>query len=113
MTAKPSDQAAQWAALGRVLKHQRELQQLSCAAVGKKIGLSAEQVEAIEEGRHEVFKKTAQPLWWFVRLYAKKLGVDLPLEVNQPMRATGQASVSAQTIPSFLLKNSPDACTGP
>ena len=113
MTPNPSDQAAQWAAFGRVLKHQRELQHLSCAAVGKKIGLSAEQVEAIEEGRHEVFKKTAQPLWWFVRLYAKKLGIELPLEVNQTVRSSAQAPVSAKTIPAFLLKNSPDTCTGP
>ncbi len=84
------------------------MQNLSCAAIGKKIGLSTEQVQALEEGRHEAFKKTAQPVWWFLRLYAKKLGMDLPMDTKDPLQAGHTPSMAVPAIPAFLLKTNLD-----
>jgi len=104
VSAQTSDQASVFATFGHVLKKQRELQNLSCADIGKKIGLSTEQVQALEEGRHEAFKKTAQPVGWFLRLYAKKLGMDLPMDSKGPFQAGQTPSMAVQAIPAFLLK---------
>jgi len=107
-TSTPSPAPAQWEACGLVLRHHREQQNLTCEALGKKIGLSAEQVEAIEAGRHEAFIKTAQPVWWFVRLYARKLGIDLPLNMGQAMQSNPDFSAPVKAIPAFLLKTPPN-----
>ncbi len=112
MNAQTSDQNRMWTSFGQVLKKQRELQNLSCADIGKKIGLSAEQVQAMEEGRHEAFKKTAQPVWWFLRLYAKKLGIDLPIDSTGPVQAGRAPQGVNQAIPSFLLKPNSGNCDG-
>ena len=66
---------------GRMLQQERERKGWSIEKVSKKMGLRPDQIQAIEEGNHEHFKKAAQPLIWFARLYAKKLNRDFPIEI--------------------------------
>ena len=79
---------------------------LSMEAMGKKLGMRAEQIQAIEEGNTAFFHKSTQPLIWFARLYAKKLRVDLPDLVFNNIELTQRASSQAPAkIPAFLMKN--------
>ena len=75
----------------------------------KKLGMRAEQIQAIEEGNAAFFQKSTQPLIWFARLYAKKLGVDLPdLVFNHIQRTHRSEARKCRTkIPAFLMKNNP------
>jgi len=66
--------------------------------------LRAEQILAIEEGNSEPFNKNAQPMIWYARLYAKKLGIELPELVFMDIkRASGTSSQPLQNIPAFLM----------
>ena len=93
---------------GRLLHEARIKQGLSMDDMCKKLGMRAEQIQAIEEGNAAFFQKSTQPLIWFARLYAKKLGVDLPDLVFNHIQRTHRASSQAPTkIPAFLMKNNP------
>jgi cytoskeletal protein RodZ len=93
---------------GRLLHAERIKQGLSMDDMCKKLGMRAEQIQAIEEGNAAFFQKSTQPLIWFARLYAKKLGVDLPELVFNNIQRTQRASSQAPPkIPAFLMKNSP------
>jgi uracil DNA glycosylase len=70
--------------MGRLLQQSREVAGFTMEDLGKKLGMRSEQIQAIEEGNTKYFKKTAQPLIWFARIYAKKLKVDLPEVVVNP-----------------------------
>ena len=90
---------------GRLLHEARLKQGLSMAEMCKKLGMRAEQIQAIEEGNAAYFHKSTQPLIWFARLYAKKLGVDLPeLVFNHIQRSPGKAGPAPLKIPAFLMK---------
>jgi transcriptional regulator with XRE-family HTH domain len=96
---------------GRMLRQFRESKGWSLVEMSKKLGMREEQISAVEEGNEEHFKKNAtQPLEWFARLYAKKLGVNLPhLFLSDIQRAPSNLQVTnnAQHIPAFLKKNRP------
>ena len=85
---------------GRLLQNARTQAGLSIEDMCKRLGMRAEQIEAIEEGNAAYFQKSTQPLIWFARLYAKKLGVDLPdLVFNNIQRITPTASHRSSSIP--------------
>lgn len=91
---------------GRLLHEARVKQGLSMEAMCKKLGMRAEQIQAIEEGNAAFFQKSTQPLIWYARLYAKKLGVDLPdLVFNHIQRSERTSSQAPSKIPAFLLKS--------
>jgi len=94
---------------GRMLRQFRESKGWTLAQMSKKLGMREDQILAIEEGKEEHFKKNAtQPLEWFARLYAKKLGLNLPhLFISDIQRAPSilQVKNKAQFIPAFLKKN--------
>ena len=92
---------------GRLLHEARVKQSLSMEDMCKKLGMRADQIQAIEEGNAAFFQKSTQPLIWFVRLYAKKLGVDLPnLVLSLSQRSTQNATLATSVIPAFLMKTS-------
>ena len=93
--------------IGRVLHEARINQGLSMEDMYKKLGMRADQIQAIEQGNAAFFqKRSTQPLIWFARLYAKKLGVSLPDMVSSDIQRTQRISSQAQTkIPAFLMKN--------
>jgi len=92
---------------GRLLHEARVKQSLSMEDMCKKLGMRADQIQAIEEGNAAFFQKSTQPLIWFARLYAKKLGVDLPnLVVSHSQRSTQNATLATSVIPAFLIKTS-------
>jgi len=94
---------------GRMLRQFRESKGWTLAEMSKKLGMREDQISAIEEGKEEHFKKNAtQPLEWFARLYAKKLGLNLPhLFISDIQRAPSNLQVKSDTqlIPAFLKKN--------
>ena len=91
---------------GQLLHEARIKEGLSMEAMGKKLGMRADQIQAIEEGNAAFFQKSTQPLIWFARLYAKKLGVDLPdLVFNHIQRSQRTSSQAPTKIPAFLMKN--------
>ena len=94
---------------GRMLRLFRESKGWTLAEMSKKLGMREEQIFAIEEGKEDHFKKNAtQPLEWFARLYAKKLGLNLPhLFISDIQRAPShlQDKNESQVIPAFLKKN--------
>ena len=93
--------------IGRVLHEARINQGLSMEDMYKKLGMRADQIQAIEQGNAAFFQKSTQPLIWFARLYAKKLGVDLPdLVFNHIQRSTHKTIPATTHIPAFLMKTS-------
>ena len=92
---------------GRLLHEARIKQGLSMDDMCKKLGMRADQIRAIEEGNAAFFqKRSTQPLIWFARLYAKKLGVALPdMEFNNNQRTQGISPLAQTKIPAFLIKN--------
>ena len=90
--------------VGRLLQQTREGTNWTIEDMAKKLGLRAEQILAIEEGNSEPFNKNAQPMIWYARLYAKKLGIELPELVFMDIkRASGTSSQPLQNIPAFLM----------
>lgn len=91
---------------GRLLHDARIKQGLSIEDISKKLGMRADQIQAIEEGNAVYFQKSTQPPIWFARLYAKKLGVDLPgLVFNNIQRTQITSSQAPPKIPAFLMNN--------
>jgi cytoskeletal protein RodZ len=68
----------------RILKQERAKQGLSIEAVCKKMGARVQQIEALESGNEPYFQIKTQPFMWFARLYAKKLGIELPDAFTSP-----------------------------
>ena len=94
-------------AVGEVFRITRERASLSIEAMAKKTGLRSAQLQALEDGDLTVFKLNSQEMLWAARLYARKLGLDIPTELRYA------ASVHKQTmnrfalpaaIPAFLIK---------
>ncbi|MEY3998987.1 MAG: Helix-turn-helix domain [Pseudomonadota bacterium] len=91
--------------VGKLLQQARERSERTIEDMAKKMGLRAEQIQAIEMGNPEPFKKNAQPMIWYARLYAKKLGIELPELVFMDIkRADGNPSAPIPPIPAFLIK---------
>lgn len=91
---------------GRLLREARIQQGLSMEDMCKKLGMRADQIQAIEEGNAVFFQKSTQPLIWFARLYAKKLEVNLPdLVFNNIQRIQRNSFQAPPKIPAFLMKS--------
>jgi transcriptional regulator with XRE-family HTH domain len=91
---------------GRLLQEVRTQKGLSLEAMCKLLGMSQNQIKAIEEGDVNYFKKNTTTLTWHARIYAKKIGVHLPESVFTGVRRhTTTPSYPVQMIPAFLLKS--------
>jgi transcriptional regulator with XRE-family HTH domain len=91
---------------GRLLQETRNRHGLSVEAMCKRVGMSPDQIQAIEDGDIDYFKRSTQTIIWHARLYAKKMGIDLPeLVFNDIRRTSATSSHPAQKIPAFLLKS--------
>jgi len=105
MTLIPSEPVKGMEA-GRLLQEARLQKGLSLEAMCKLLGMSPLQIQAIEEGDVNYFKKSTSTLIWHARIYAKKIGVHLPeLVCNGIRRDSTSASYAAPKIPAFLLKS--------
>jgi len=92
---------------GRLLQEARIQKGLSLDAMCKLLGMSQLQIQAIEEGDVNYFKKSTSTLIWHARLYAKKIGVELTeFGFNGIRRHSPTPSYPVQNIPAFLLKSS-------
>ena len=91
---------------GLLLQETRNRHGLSIEAMSKRVGMSPDQIQAIEDGDIDYFKRSTQTIIWHARLYAKKMGIDLPeLVFNDIRRTSATSSHPAQKIPAFLLKS--------
>ena len=92
--------------IGHRLKLERIKQGLSVEDLCKKMGTRVQQIEAIENGSEVYFQKNSNSFTWYARLYAKKLGMNLPDSVF-----TGGVSLlqmdanTSQKPPLYLIKN--------
>ena len=92
--------------IGHRLKLDRIKQGLSVEDLCKKMGTRVQQIEAIENGSEVYFQKNSNSFTWYARLYAKKLGMNLPDSVF-----TGGVSLlqmdanTSQKPPLYLIKN--------
>ena len=90
--------------VGRLLNVERTKQNLSMEDMCRKMGTRVKQIQAIEEGDTAHFQKHMQPFMWFARLYAKKLGIDLP-DLAPASEGTKQADLNPlEELPEFLKK---------
>ena len=91
---------------GRLLQEARTQKGLSLEAMCKLLGMGQYQIQAIEAGDVNYFKKSTTTLIWHARIYAKKIGVHLPEVVFTGIRRHSTTpSCPAQKIPAFLLKS--------
>lgn len=91
---------------GRLLQEARSQKGLSLEAMCKLLGMGQYQIQAIEAGDINYFKKSTTTLIWHARIYAKKIGVHLPEFVFTGIRRHSTTpSCPAQKIPAFLLKS--------
>jgi len=105
MTLIPSEPVKGMAA-GRLLQEARIQKGLSLEAMCKLLGMSQFQIQAIEAGDVNYFKKSTSTLIWHARIYAKKIGVHLPELVCNGIRLDSTStSYAAPKIPAFLLKS--------
>ena len=93
--------------VGRLLKLERIKQGLSIEDLCKKMGTRIQQIEAVETGSEVYFQKHSNPFIWFARLYAKKLGINLP----DLMLSSKKDANTSQKPPLYLIKNK-DASSG-
>jgi transcriptional regulator with XRE-family HTH domain len=93
--------------IGRLLKLERIKQGLSIEDLCKKMGTRIQQIEAVETGSEVYFQKHSNPFIWFARLYAKKLGINLP----DLMLSSKTDANTSQKPPLYLIK-SKDASGG-
>ena len=93
--------------VGRLLKLERIRQGLSIEDLCKKMGTRIQQIEAVESGSEVYFQKHSSPFIWFARLYAKKLGINLP----DLMLSIKTDANTSQNPPLYLIKNK-DASSG-
>jgi len=87
--------------VGRLLKLERIKQGLSIEDLCKKMGTRVQQIEAVETGSEVYFQKHSNPFIWFARLYAKKLGINLP----DLMLSSKTDANTRQKPPLYLIKN--------
>ena len=93
--------------VGRLLKLERIRQGLSIEDLCKKMGTRIQQIEAVESGSEVFFQKHSSPFIWFARLYAKKLGINLP----DLMLSSKTDAHTSQRPTLYLIKNK-DASSG-
>ena len=106
MTYQPFSDPNMPREIGHRLKLERIKQGLSVEDLCKKMGTRVQQIEAIENGSEVYFQKNSNSFTWYARLYAKKLGMNLPDSVF-----TGGVSLlqmdanTSQKPPLYLIKN--------
>ena len=93
--------------IGHRLKLERVKQGLSIEDLCKKMGTRIQQIEAVESGSEVFFQKNSNSFTWFARLYAKKLGINLP----DLMLSSKTDANTSQKPPLYLIKNK-DASSG-
>jgi transcriptional regulator with XRE-family HTH domain len=92
--------------IGRLLKMERTKQGLSMEELCKKMGVRIQQIEAVESGNTAYFQINTHPFTWFARLYAKKLGVNLPDSALNSSTSPQQTDTNtSQKPPLYLIKN--------
>ena len=105
MTLIPSEPVKGMEA-GRLLQEARIQKGLSLEAMCKLLGMSQLQIQAIEEGDVNYFKKSTSTLMWHARIYAKKIGVHIPEFVCNGIKLdSASSSYTSPKIPAFLLKS--------
>ena len=93
--------------VGRLLKLERIRQGLSIEDLCKKMGTRIQQIEAVESGSEVYFQKHSSPFIWFARLYAKKLGINLP-----DLMLSSKTDANTSQRPSLYLIKNKDASSG-
>lgn len=96
-------------AFGQLLRMTRERSDWSLIAMAKKTGLREVQLLALEECDSATFRRNNQEMVWAARLYARKLGLELPAGMCFVARPQAQMRASTQAlthtaIPAFLMK---------
>ncbi len=96
-------------AFGELLRMTRERGGWSLIAMAKKTGLREAQLLALEECDCAIFRRNNQEMLWAARLYARKLGLEMPPGICFAMKPQVKVRASEQpltptAIPAFLMK---------
>jgi len=103
MSQSPASEADMLVEVGRLLQQARVQQNRSMQDLCKTMGLRVEQIEAVESGNETYFKNTTHAFMLVVRLYAKKLSVELPaMPINDAQVVKRQLSGTSQEGPVLL-----------
>jgi transcriptional regulator with XRE-family HTH domain len=106
MTYQPFSDPNMPREIGYRLKIERIKQGLSVEDLCQKMGTRVQQIEAVESGSEVYFQKNSNSFTWFARLYAKKLGINLPDSVFTGSTSLLQMDAnSSQRPPLYLIKN--------
>jgi transcriptional regulator with XRE-family HTH domain len=106
MTYQPFSDPNMPREIGHRLKLERIKQGLSVKDLCQKMGTRVQQIEAVESGSEVYFQKNSNSFTWFARLYAKKLGINLPDSVFTGGTSLLQMDAnSSQRPPLYLIKN--------
>lgn len=106
MTYQPFSDPNMPREIGQRLKLERIKQGLSVENLCQKMGTRVQQIEAVESGSEVYFQKNSNSFTWFARLYAKKLGINLPDSVFTGGTSLLQMDAnSSQRPPLYLIKN--------
>ena len=106
MTYQPFSDPNMPREIGHRLKLERIKQGLSVKDLCQKMGTRVQQIEAVESGSEVYFQKNSNSFTWFARLYAKKLGINLPDSVFTGGTSQLQMDAnSSQRPPLYLIKN--------
>jgi transcriptional regulator with XRE-family HTH domain len=106
MTYQPFSDPNMPREIGHRLKIERIKQGLSVEDLCQKMGTRVQQIEAVESGSEVYFQKNSNSFTWFARLYAKKLGINLPDSVFTGSTSLLQMDAnSSQRPPLYLIKN--------
>lgn len=101
--------ASEAQAFGQLLRIARESGDWSLTAMAQKTGLREAQLQALEECNCAVFRRNNQEMLWAARLYARKLGLEMPAGLSfsmqnpSPTLASTELSIN-RAIPAFLIK---------
>jgi len=105
MTYQPFSDPNMPREIGHRLKIERIKQGLSVEDLCQKMGTRVQQIEAVESGSEVYFQKNSNSFTWFARLYAKKLGINLPDSVFTGGTSLLQMDAnSSQRPPLYLIK---------
>lgn len=94
-------------AFGEVLRITRERSGVTIEAMAKKTGLRCDQLLALERSDSAAFKYNNQEMLWAARLYARKLGLDMPTGIRfakPPNNKLSSSVLRPNAIPAFLMK---------
>jgi transcriptional regulator with XRE-family HTH domain len=93
---------------GETLRRAREARGISLEEFSRKTGMTFDQIRAVEVGEESCLRRSAKPLNWYAKIYAKKLGFhdalnDQVIQSHSSTLKQTHLNLSPE-IPTFLKK---------